>query len=91
VVPLPSRNTFYKLIETLSAGRHTFGSAVTRRQAANRPDGPFTPMFAARPGEQVQIDSTPIDVMVLLESGMPVRAPSRPASARAAFCARPGT
>ena len=74
VVPLPGRSTFYKLIDTLAAGRHTFGSAVTRRQSANRPDRPFTPTFAARPGEQVQIDSTPIDVMVLLESGMPVRA-----------------
>lgn len=74
VVPLPSRNTFYKLIEALSVGRHTFGSAVTRRQMANRPDGPFTPTFASRPGEQVQIDSTPIDVMVLLETGIPVRA-----------------
>lgn len=74
VVPLPSRNTFYKLIDALSVGRHTFGSAVTRRQMANRPDGPFTPTFAARPGEQVQIDSTPIDVMVLLETGLPVRA-----------------
>ena len=74
VVPLPGRTTFYKLIDTLAAGRHTFGSAVTRRQAANRPERPFTPTFAARPGEQVQIDSTPIDVMVLLESGMPVRA-----------------
>jgi hypothetical protein len=74
VVPLPSRSAFYKLIDTLTNGRHTFGSAVTRRQAANRPDRPFTPTFAARPGQQVQIDSTPIDVMVLLESGMPVRA-----------------
>jgi transposase InsO family protein len=74
VVPLPSRNTFYKLIDALSTGRHTFGSAVTRRQTANRPQGMFTPTFAARPGEQVQIDSTPIDVMVLLESGLPVRA-----------------
>jgi hypothetical protein len=73
-VPLPGRTTFYKLIDTLAAGQHTFGSAVTRRQAANRPERPFTPTFAARPGEQVQIDSTPIDVMVLLESGMPVRA-----------------
>ena len=35
--------TFYKLIDALSTGRHTFGSAVTRRQTANRPDGPFTP------------------------------------------------
>ena len=74
IVPLPGRSAFYKLIDALAAGRHTFGSAVTRRQAANRPDRPFTPTFAARPGEQVQIDSTPIDVMVLLESGMPARA-----------------
>jgi len=74
VVPLPGRSTFYKLLGTLAEGRHTFGSAVTRRQAANRPERPFTPTFAARPGEQVQIDSTPIDVMVLLETGMPARA-----------------
>ncbi|AQY20235.1 hypothetical protein T261_00964 [Streptomyces lydicus] len=37
VVPLPSRNTFYKLIDALSTGRHSFGSAITRRQTANRP------------------------------------------------------
>lgn len=74
VVPVPGRSAFYKLVDALSTGRHTFGSAVTRRQTANRPDGPFTATFAARPGEQVQIDSTPIDVLVLLDSGMPVRA-----------------
>jgi putative transposase len=74
VVPLPGKTTFYKLIEALSTGRHTFASAVTRRQTANRPEGVFSPAFAARPGEQVQIDSTPIDVMVLLDTGMPVRA-----------------
>jgi hypothetical protein len=74
VVPLPGKTTFYRLIEVLSTGRHSFGSAVTRRQTANRPDGPFTPTFAARPGEQVQIDSTPLDVMVLLDSGLAVRA-----------------
>ncbi len=74
VVPLPGRTTFFKLIDTLAVGRHTFGSAVTRRQTANRPGGMFTPSFAARPGEQVQIDSTPIDVLVLLDDGLPVRA-----------------
>lgn len=74
VVPLPGRSTLYQLIDTLSAGRHTFGSAVTRRQTANRPAGVFTPSFAARPGEQVQIDSTPIDVMVLLDDGLAARA-----------------
>ena len=74
VVPMPGKSTFYRLIDVLSTGRHTFGSAVTRRQAANRPDGPFTPTTAARPGEQVQIDSTPLDVMVLLGNGVIARA-----------------
>ncbi|MFI6100835.1 Mu transposase C-terminal domain-containing protein [Lentzea sp. NPDC051213] len=41
---------------------------------ANRPQAMFTPTSASRPGEQVQIDSTPIDVMVLLEDGVPGRA-----------------
>ena len=74
VVPLPGKTTFYKVIDAVATGRHTFGSAVTRRQTANRPPGMFTPSFAARPGEQVQIDSTPIDVLVLLDNGVPVRA-----------------
>ncbi|BBZ57008.1 DDE-type integrase/transposase/recombinase [Mycolicibacterium phocaicum] len=74
VVPLPGRSAFYRLIDALATGRHSFGSAVTRRQTANRPAGMFTPSFAARPGEQVQIDSTPIDVLVLLDDGTPARA-----------------
>ena len=74
VVPLPGKTTFYKVIDAVATGRHTFGSAVTRRQTANRPPGVFTPTQAARPGEQVQIDSTPIDVLVLLDNGVPVRA-----------------
>ncbi|MEV6097250.1 hypothetical protein [Nocardia sp. NPDC051981] len=74
VVPLPGRSTFYGLIEALSAGKHSFGSAVTRRQSANRPCRPFTATLAARPGEQVQIDSTPLDVMVTLEPGVVARA-----------------
>ena len=74
VATLPGRTTFYKVIDAVVVGRHTFGSAVTRRQAANRPQGVFTPSFAARPGEQVQIDSTPIDVLVWLEDGVPARA-----------------
>ena len=60
-------------MNAVAAGRHTFGSAVTRRQAANRPR-PVHPSFAARPGEQVQIDSTPVDVLVLLEDEVPARA-----------------
>ncbi|MET9080555.1 Mu transposase C-terminal domain-containing protein [Streptomyces sp. NPDC004237] len=70
VVAMPSRATFYRLVDALSAGRHTFGSAVTRRQTANRPSGVFTATVAARPGEQVQIDTTPLDVMAVMDDGV---------------------
>ncbi|WP_449061539.1 Mu transposase C-terminal domain-containing protein [Planomonospora algeriensis] len=70
VVPMPSRATFDRLAGALTAGRHTFGSAVTRRQAANRPAGAFTLTAAARPGEQVQIDTTPLDVLAVLDDGV---------------------
>ncbi|MCC8242729.1 hypothetical protein [Saccharothrix luteola] len=55
VVPLPGKTAFYAPIGRLSAGRPAFGSAVIRRQLANRPDGVFTATLAARPGEQVPI------------------------------------
>ena len=72
-VPVPSDATLYRLLDALSAGRHTFGSAVTRRQAANRPDGAFTPITAARPGEQVHMDGTPLDIMAIMDDGVPGR------------------
>ena len=70
VVPVPSRATLYRLLEVLSAGRHTFGSAVTRRQTAARPGGVFTATIAARPGEQVQMDGTPLDAMAVMDDGV---------------------
>jgi putative transposase len=71
---MPSRATFYRLVARVSAGRHTFGSARTRRSLAKRPDGPFGMVTAARPGEWMQIDSTPVDVRVVLDNGMIDRA-----------------
>ncbi|MGW5848529.1 hypothetical protein ACWFQ8_11355 [Streptomyces sp. NPDC055254] len=73
-VVMPCRATFYRLVDALSAGRHTFGSAVTRRQTANRPAGVFSATVAARPGEQVQIDTTPLDVMAVMDDGVLGRA-----------------
>jgi putative transposase len=71
---MPSRATFYRLVARASAGRHTFGSARTRRSLAKRPGGPFGTVPALRPGEWMQIDSTPIDVRVVLDNGMIDRA-----------------
>jgi putative transposase len=72
--PLPSDRTFYRLTGRLSQGKHTFGSARTRRSAAKPPDGPFGSVAAVRPGEWMQIDSTPIDVRVVLDTGVVDRA-----------------
>ncbi|WP_240046074.1 hypothetical protein [Streptomyces sp. L-9-10] len=69
-VVMPSAATFYRLVAVLAEGRHTFGAATTRRSLANRPDGPFTATWALRPGERVQIDTTPLDVMAVLDDGV---------------------
>jgi hypothetical protein len=69
-VPLPSRATVYRVIGQLEGGRHTFGSAARRRSNANRPATPFTVTIAQRPGEIVQIDTTPLDVMAVLDDGV---------------------
>jgi transposase InsO family protein len=67
---MPSERTFYRLFAALSKGRHTTGSARTRRSAAQPPDGPFGTVTAARPGEWMQIDSTPLNVRVVLDNGV---------------------
>jgi hypothetical protein len=72
-VAMPSRRSLYRLFETLSAGRHTTGSARTRRSLADRPGGPFGEADAWAPGEVMQIDSTPLDVLVRLDDGVTAR------------------
>jgi putative transposase len=71
--PVPSDRTLYRLFGTLSHGRHATGPASTRRSLAGRPEGMFGSLPAAAPGEVVQIDSTPLDVLVLLDDGVPGR------------------
>ncbi len=66
---MPPRTTFYRLVAQISHGRHTFGSAPTRRSLAQRPDGPFGAVLVLRPGEWCPIDSTPLDVRVVLDDG----------------------
>jgi transposase InsO family protein len=71
--PVPSDRTLYRLFSTLAHGRHATGPASTRRSLAGRPEGMFGSVPAAAPGEVVQIDSTPLDVLVLLDDGVPGR------------------
>jgi len=70
---MPSQRTLYRLFDRLSRGKHTTGSASTRRSLAGRPQGMFGQLAVAAPGELMQTDSTPLDVMVLLDDGVPGR------------------
>ncbi|MGW5265119.1 hypothetical protein ACWEQG_29445 [Microbispora sp. NPDC004025] len=63
---MPSRAGFYRLVEGVSAGKHTFGSARTRRSLAKRPDRSFGTVSAIRPGQWMQIDSSPLNIAVRL-------------------------
>jgi putative transposase len=69
-VVVPSRATLHRLVGKLTTGLHTTGSARTRRSEAARPARPFGGLAVAAPGEVVQIDSTPLDVLVLLDKGV---------------------
>ncbi|MEU8584617.1 Mu transposase C-terminal domain-containing protein [Streptomyces abikoensis] len=69
VVQMPSRATFYRLLEAVSTGRHLLGSARTRRSLGKQPNRMFGQLTAARPGEVMEIDSTSLDVMVVHDDG----------------------
>jgi DNA-binding MarR family transcriptional regulator len=71
VVPLPSRATLYRAVEDMDRGKHTFGSAKRRREAAARPRTPYESFDATRPGEVVFIDATALDVFALDVSSSP--------------------
>ena len=68
-LPLPSARTLYRLVNKLDRQRHSFGNATTRRTQANRPDRAYGQQAPSRPGELVEVDSTPLDVLVLYPDG----------------------
>jgi len=68
-VPVPCRSSMYELIKKLDRGEHSTGDATARRSHANSPDRAFGKVIALFPGEEVQLDSTPLDAMVLMADG----------------------
>lgn len=67
--PVPSRATLYRLLSKLERDRSPFGAATTRRSKANRPGRSWGTRHPQRPGELVEIDSTPLDLMVIYPDG----------------------
>ncbi|MGW2602088.1 transposase [Streptomyces klenkii] len=66
-VAMPAQATFYRLVELAHPADHP---AKRVRSAPLTDDGrKFTPTVALRPGEQVQIDTTRLDVLALFDDG----------------------
>ncbi|GAA2331160.1 hypothetical protein GCM10010246_12880 [Streptomyces cuspidosporus] len=67
-VAMPSRATFYRLVHELA---HPTDHPATRVRTVPVTDGRrgFTPTVALRPGEQVQIDTTRLDVLARFDDG----------------------
>ncbi|MFF9364514.1 Mu transposase C-terminal domain-containing protein [Streptomyces griseoluteus] len=65
---MPSRATFYRLLDRLGivCGKQ---AAARRGDGSFRPEPPFTLATATVPGEQVQIDTTSLDMLGLDETG----------------------
>ncbi|BBX25697.1 Mu transposase C-terminal domain-containing protein [Mycolicibacterium alvei] len=70
-IEMPKKTSMYKLLDRLDRGEHITGDATARRSHANSPDRAFSKIVALFPGEEVQVDSTPLDAMVLMADGHP--------------------
>jgi hypothetical protein len=80
-----SQTTLYRILAKLEKSRHPFGNATTRRTQAARPDRTWGGQAPSRPGELVEIDSSPLDLMVICPDGSSGR-PTSPSP----WTSRPG-
>ncbi|MCX4693890.1 transposase [Streptomyces sp. NBC_01408] len=69
-IEVPSQRMLYRLFDKMAIGTHATGSATARRSSAARPAGPLGEVPACAPGEWMQIDSTPLDILVRLDEGI---------------------
>ncbi|WP_146065895.1 TnsA-like heteromeric transposase endonuclease subunit [Streptomyces sp. SM13] len=69
-VELPSQSTLYRLLAKLTYGKPVSTTARNRRSRAHGAKTPFGQWTVFAPGEVVQIDSTPLDVLVRLDDGV---------------------
>jgi transposase InsO family protein len=67
-LPVPSRATYYRMIDALTEGTYAFKDATTRRTNWT-PKTKFTRGYAVRPGEWVQADTTRLDVLAIYPNG----------------------
>ncbi|UPW04844.1 Mu transposase C-terminal domain-containing protein [Rhodococcus pyridinivorans] len=72
-IAMPSARTLRRLIDAYDTRGLARGKATTRRSAGNRPDRSPAPISATAPGQVVEIDSTPVNVLCLMPDGKVAR------------------
>ena len=66
VVPVPRRTRAYEALGELTRGTNAFrGATKQKRSIARRPSGTYGRLRAARPGEYLLLDTTPLDVFAM--------------------------
>lgn len=73
-VPVQSSRTWRRLLGRYKEPASLAQSAKTRRSRENAPQRSYGRAVVTRPGEQVQVDGTPLDIRVLGEDGKPRKA-----------------
>lgn len=72
-IVVPPTSTFNKLVTALEDKRLRGKNMAQRRWWSARPKPPFRLTSVRRPGELVMLDSTPLDVLIVLEDGSRAR------------------
>jgi len=70
---VPAKSTIRRLIETYDDRGLARGKATSRRSAGKRPDRPHASIAAHAPGQVVEVDSTPVNVLCLMPDGKVAR------------------
>lgn len=68
---LPGKKKVIEILQELSGDLDPTGSAKNRQTADNSPKRVFSPRPALLPGGEVQVDSSPFDVIVRMPDGSP--------------------
>ncbi|WP_430336085.1 hypothetical protein [Rhodococcus sp. ACT016] len=69
----PSERTFRRLFRRLDCGRHFLDTAKNRQSQANTPRSEHRPRFAGRPGGEVMVNWTRLDVLCSDRNGDQIR------------------
>ncbi|MGF9663199.1 Mu transposase C-terminal domain-containing protein [Arthrobacter crystallopoietes] len=70
-VLLPRKKKLIQVLQELARDLDPTGSAKNRQTAANSPNRVFSPRPGLLPGGEVQVDSSPFDVIVRMPDGKP--------------------